>query len=60
MTGMVLGIPGLFQTGVGRVGILALFLTLGVVVSAFSIKYDVVYRFVIYSLHNVEVNSFNL
>jgi hypothetical protein len=39
------------------VGILVLFLSLGEIISDFP-KYDVGYRFVIYSFYNVEVHSF--
>jgi hypothetical protein len=35
-----------------------LILTLGEMISIFSIKYDAGYRLVIYSLYNVEVHSF--
>jgi hypothetical protein len=53
-----LGIPGLCWIRVGRVGILVLFLTLGKLSQFFPSKCDVGYRFVIYSLYNVEVHSF--
>jgi hypothetical protein len=43
---------------VGIVGTLVSFLILGEMFQFCSIKYDVGYRFVIYSLYNLEVHSF--
>jgi hypothetical protein len=43
---------------VGRVGILLSFLTLGKWFQFFPIKYNVGYRFIIYSLYDVEVYFF--
>jgi hypothetical protein len=42
----------------GESGTLTLFLTLGEMVSVFSPIADVGYRFVKYSLYNVEIQSF--